>query len=237
MPKVKLSIVIPNYREKDLIDATYKKLKVVKSLGIPYEIIIVNDGGENIVLPPELLSDSIEIFNLDKNLGKGFAIFYGVDKAKGEYILYIDADNDIDPDIIEKLYYTIESEDVDMVYANKYHPLSEVKRGFIRNFGSRIINLLIHTIIDIDIKDTQTGAKIYKGEALKHIKDIRLGVANGFAFEVENAILLKKIKGRTKDIPVKITPSSQSSISFFTIIEFLKEVFKLKKYYYKSIKE
>ena len=231
---VELTIIIPAYNEKNIKKDTLLKRKVVKNLGIPFEIIIVSGDDKYKKDLDELASLDVEVLYLDKNRGKGYAIFHGLKEAKGHYVLYIDADNDIDPSIIKDLYTKINREGWDMVYANKYHKFSRVNRSFIRNLSSRLINLFIHLLFNIDVKDTQTGAKIYKREILEKIDKLRKAKIPGFAFEVEIAILLKKLDAKVNDIPVQIRVSDVSSVATSNVVSFFKDLLILRRVYGKE---
>ncbi len=231
---VELTIIIPAYNEKNIKKDTLLKMKVVEDLGIPFEIIIVSGDDKYKKDLDELASLDVEVLYLDKNRGKGYAIFRGLKEAKGHYVLYIDADNDIDPSIIKDLYTKINREEWDMVYANKYHKFSRVNRSFIRNLSSRLINLFIHLLFNIDVKDTQTGAKIYKREILEKIDKLRKAKIPGFAFEVEIAILLKKLDAKVNDIPVQIRVSDVSSVATSNVVSFFKDLLILRRVYGKE---
>ncbi len=234
--KIELSIVIPAYEELRILGTATDKLKVAKTLGIPFEIIIIayyRVLGLCNAFSRALGRLHIDMICMNENKGKGYNIFEGVERARGKYILYIDADDDIDPEIIKALYERIKKGDCDMVYANKYHEDSIVDRSTFRNLGSKIINKAIHRFFDIDIKDTQTGAKIYKADIIKSIDQMRRVRIDGFAFEVESAILLRKLGAKPCDIPVKIKAPKRSSVNFSAIFQFFKDLKKLKDVYYK----
>ncbi len=229
--KIELSVIIPTYKEKNIKEDTLRKAEVLNSLGVPFEVIIVS-GDKDYKESLDLLeARGMKVFYLLNSKGKGENIFYGLKYAKGEYILYIDADNDIDPEIMRDLYYEIKNNDCDMVYADKYHKDSKIKRTFTRNLSSKVINLFIHLLFKINVTDTQTGAKIYRRDVLEKIEKMRKVKIPGFAFEVENAILLSKLNAKVKGIPVKITPSGESSIAISNVVIFFLDLIKLKKAY------
>ena len=67
-----------------------------------WELIIVNDGGENIQKIIDNFDDSrIQYFHLEQNQGKSHANNYGIEKSKGEYIAYLDDDDRWYPNHLE----------------------------------------------------------------------------------------------------------------------------------------
>ena len=232
--KIELSIIIPSYNEENIKEDTLRKLEVVETLGIPYEVIIVSGDKKYKKALGFLSSKGVKVYYPEDSKGKGYNIFYGLERASGRYVLYIDADNDIDPSIIGVLYQTMRNGKCDMVYANKYNRNSIVKRGFVRDLSSRIINLAIHFLFHIDVKDTQTGAKIYKREVLIEVEKRRKVKIPGFAFEVEIAILLREMGAKVCEVPVKIHPSGKTNVAISNVIAFFRDLLKLKRVYIRS---
>src|SRR4030042_342331 len=101
-----LSLILPAYRQEKTIIKDVKNLdKVLSSLPRKYEIIVVIDGFvdktyENI---SKAGSRRIKILGYKKNKGKGFAIRYGISKAKEDIVGFIDAGMDINPATIPLL--------------------------------------------------------------------------------------------------------------------------------------
>ena len=110
------TIIIPAYNEshrivpflKKVIQFSKKKLK-------NYEILIVNDGStddtKDVVQKLLRKQKNIKLIGYTKNKGKGGAVQYGVAKAKGEKILFIDADGSTQPDQIPKMLEKLEEYD------------------------------------------------------------------------------------------------------------------------------
>lgn len=110
-----ISIIVPvynveQYLEKcvsSIINQTYKNL----------EIILVDDGATDnsgkICDELAKLDNRIKVYHKE-NGGLSDARNYGVEKATGEYIGFVDSDDYIDPEMYEKLYEAIKKEDVDV---------------------------------------------------------------------------------------------------------------------------
>ena len=108
MNKCKLSIIVPVYGVEKYIDKCLDSL--VKQSLKEIEIIVVNDGTKDnsqkiidkyVKKYPEKIKSYIK-----ENGGQGSARNYGLEKANGEYIGYVDSDDFIEKDMYKKLYIT-----------------------------------------------------------------------------------------------------------------------------------
>src|SRR5260221_5517375 len=101
MERVKLlSLIVPAYKQESTILKDVKNIdKVLSSLPFKHEIIIVVDGYSDNTYKKisSLRNKNLIVYGYEKNRGKGFAIKYGVQKAKGDIIGFIDAGMDLDP--------------------------------------------------------------------------------------------------------------------------------------------
>ena len=100
---LKISVIIPAYNEEKNIINTINETKIeLEILKYDYEIIVVYDGSTDKTF--ELVKnnysfekDKVKIVGYKTNSGKGNAIKYGTGFAKGDYILFMDADLDLHP--------------------------------------------------------------------------------------------------------------------------------------------
>ena len=101
-----LSIVIPAYNEEKLIEVSIKKiishLKKLRS----WEIVVTDDGStdETSQIVKKFSKRGVQLIRLKKNLGKGGALKKGVLSARGEYIIFLDADLSVGPENIQEFY-------------------------------------------------------------------------------------------------------------------------------------
>jgi glycosyltransferase involved in cell wall biosynthesis len=118
-----LSVVIPAFNEESGIAEFHRRLSnVMEKLGLQWEAIYVNDGsrdGTLAVLRKLRMGDShIGILNLSRNFGKEIAMTAGLDHARGDAVLVIDADLQDPPEVIPDLVAGWR-EGFDMVYAQR----------------------------------------------------------------------------------------------------------------------
>jgi len=121
---IKISILIPVYNEEAtiicLLKSVQKEISTIKT--VTFEIIVIDDC--SIDNTSKLLKENVNLYNhiisLEKNQGKGGAILQGLEKAKGEYILFQDADLEYSPKDYKALIRPIVDFDVDVVMGSRF---------------------------------------------------------------------------------------------------------------------
>lgn len=188
---IKLSVIIPTYKKaKTIREDLHAMHEVFKNLRFDYEMIIVIDGrldksweeAEKFREEADQKS-KIKIIGYEKNQGKGHAVRYGMKKATGEYVAFMDADRDINPNNISMLLEHMHWYDADIIVGSKRHPVSKVHYPFIRRIYSTGYQILTKMLFGLNVKDTQTGMKIFKKEVLETIMP-RLLIKT-WAFDIE----------------------------------------------------
>ena len=121
---IKISILIPVFNEEATITYLLKSVKkeISKIKTVTFEIIVIDDC--SIDNTSKLLKENWNLYNhmisLEKNQGKGGAILQGLKQAKGEYILFQDADLEYSPKDYKALIRPIVDFDVDVVMGSRF---------------------------------------------------------------------------------------------------------------------
>ena len=119
MNKAKVSIIVPVYNVEKYIDRCLNSL--VNQTLKETEIIIVNDNtpDNSMKICEEYAKrdNRIKIYNKEQNEGLGLTRNYGIKKANGEYIAFVDSDDYVDNDFYEKLYNKIIKTNTDVCFA------------------------------------------------------------------------------------------------------------------------
>ena len=141
---MKISVVIPVYNEEEsLRDFTAALMPVLQGLGTPFEVIFVNDGSSD--NSAEILEDlastnsSIKVVHFRRNFGQTAAMMAGLDHARGDVIVPIDADLQNDPQDIPRLLEKL-AEGYDLVSGWRK---DRKDAKWSRNFPSWVANKLI----------------------------------------------------------------------------------------------
>jgi glycosyltransferase involved in cell wall biosynthesis len=167
---LELSIVIPIYNEaKSLPRLHAELLTVLSGLGLPYEILAVDDGSQDdsVAVLRRLQEDSphLKIVSLRRNFGQSAAFAAGFDLAQGAIVITIDADGQNDPADIPRLLDKM-AEGYDIVSGWR----SERKEPFVtRRVPSIIANRLISQATDVRLHDYGCSLKAYRLEVVKSV--------------------------------------------------------------------
>lgn len=206
----KLSVIVPAYRESHHINKNLISLEQsLKQLKRPYEIVVVCDGcKETMEEAKELASDVMKIYYYEHNMGKGYALKYGIDRASGDLVTFIDADMSIDPGQIAGFIKLMDENDADIVIGSKRHPLSKVKYPLFRRFQSFVYEAIVTVLFHIRVKDTQAGLKLFKTEVLAKV--IPRVLVKQYAFDLELLAVARRL-GYKKIIEAPIEVKEQFS--------------------------
>ena len=115
----KISIVVPVYNMENYLERCIKS--ILNQTYTNLEVLLINDGStdSSLELCYQLASIDDRIVVFDKvNGGLSDARNFGVEKASGEYIGFIDSDDDIEPRMIEVLYEMIKEHNADVSECN-----------------------------------------------------------------------------------------------------------------------
>ena len=200
-----LSIIIPVFRQSRTIVKNIKDVrKALSEIRYNYELLIVVDGcPKSYLQAKKTRNEKTRIYLLKENQGKGFAVRYGMSRAKGDYIAFLDAGLEIDPNGISMLLEHLEWYNADVIVGSKRHPVSVVHYPFARKVLSFGFYWLVRILFGIKVKDTQAGIKIYQREVLEKI--LPLLVIKRYAFDVEMLSVASRFGyKRIYEAPIKL---------------------------------
>ncbi len=149
---MRLSIIIPIYNEQGNIDRLINRLKgVVSQLNIDCEYIFINDGSKDdsihIIKNLAKLDQTIKFINFSRNFGHQIAVTAGLDKAKGDRIVIIDADLQDPPELIIEMYRKMD-EGFEVVYAKRAARKGE---SWMKKFTARMFYRILKSITSVNI--------------------------------------------------------------------------------------
>jgi len=234
--KIKMiSVIIPAFNEeKRLPDTIDEIINYFKHLKLTFEIIIIDDGSTDSTKDIILKKYNFKNINYLRNKinkGKGFSIKKGVLNAKGDLILFTDADLSTPIFEFEKLKEYL-NKGYDIAIASRALKFSKIEKhqNILRETMGKIFNLIVRLILLKEYHDTQCGFKLFKSTVAKEI--FPKTTIDGFAFDVEILILAKILKFKVIETPVIWSNSPESKINpIKDSIKMLKDLIKLRKKY------
>ena len=222
-----LSVVIPAYKQESTILREIKNLDaILSSFPYKYEIIVVVDGfmDDTLKNAKKMRKENIRVFGYEKNQGKGYAVKYGMLKARGDVIGFIDSGMDVQPTGISILLDSMIWRNADVIVGSKLHPDSKrVNYPVFRKVLSWGYRSLTHILFGFSIRDTQVGLKFFRREVVEKVFPKLL--VKAFAFDVEILAVANSFGyKRIYEGPVELNFNGGSSITsknFWKIIIFM----------------
>jgi len=210
----KISLVIPAYNEEKLIVSSIKNILtyMIKNK-YNFEVIVVDDGSKDKTKEKvrSIKDKHVKLLSYKPNKGKGHAVKTGMLAAKGDLLLFLDADLSTPIEEIEKVIPQIKTYDV--VIASRALKESKIKvhQPFYRELIGKVFNKMVQLLAVWGIKDTQCGFKMFTRKAANIIfKRQRI---YGWAFDVELLFIAKKYHLKIKEMPVTWINEGDSRVS------------------------
>lgn len=202
--KVKLSLVIPVYNEEKIIEKTLTEvLSYSEKEKYKWEIIIVDDGSRDRTasIVKGFNNKHIRFFKLKFNEGKGAAIRAGVRVARGEFVLFTDADLSVPIHFADFFLAKLEKEGDVVIGSRRVEGSRIIKhQDTIREFLGRVFTSLSKIVTFTNISDFTCGFKAFKKEVALAIFSRTL--LNRWAYDSEIIFLAKKFRYKIVEVPV-----------------------------------
>ncbi len=233
-----LSIVVPAYNEEARIGNSLKRmLAYFDAQPYSYEILVVSDGSsdktEEIVQHIAARRTQLQLLTYADNRGKGYAVRFGMLRARGERILFSDADLATPIEEVEKLLAKL-NEGYEIAIGSRDVAGSELikRQSLAREFGGKSFNKLVQMLAVPGIHDTQCGFKLFTRPAALSI--FGRAQVDHFAFDVEVLYLAMRVFGyRIAEVPVRWQHIEGSKVRFARdAYRMLKTVFRIRLTHY-----
>lgn len=191
---LRVSIIIPAYNEESTIAETLRSL--TSSIdGATCEIIVIDDGSTDTTLEIIRQFDVIQI-NHPVNKGYGASVKAGMRKARGAYILTVDADGQHRVEdvlaIMEHMY------EYDMVVGERDR---KSEAGFLRAFGKFFVRRTVNVLSRTKVYDFNSGLRVFK-------KDIAMQYVhlfpNGFSYSTTITVAFLHAGYSVKYVPITV---------------------------------
>ncbi len=215
-----ISVIYPVYNEETRLDRVFSDINKfdLNHKYIKKEYIFVNDGSTDkslsLIKKKIKKNKKIKVISYKKNMGKGYALKQGVNKAKSNWILTTDSDCSVSNfQLISWIKKKYINRNCNIYFGSRNHYSSVVKKKVERKIIGIIFKIIIKFLFKITLSDTQCGFKLYKSKTAKKLfKGI---VTNGYMHDIEICLIAKRMKLKIHDLPVNWMHRKNGKINFF----------------------
>ncbi len=202
---MKLSVIVPVYNERRTIELLLQKVRAVP---IDKEIIVVDghsiDGTIDLLRAQERQPDTRVIYQPRRN-GRGSALKEGIALARGEFLIFQDADLELDPNDYPALLAPLERGEADVVFGSRFLQ-GRPPMTFLQYWGNRVINKAVNLLYGTRLTDVETCYQVFRRELISGMTIHN----NDFAFTVELTVKLIKAGHRIVEIPITYIPRGRA---------------------------
>jgi len=171
----KISIIVPAYNEEESLPFLYERLtNLIDSIKkYKFEVLFINDGSKDktldIIKEIREKDDRYCYVNLSRNFGKEIAMMAGLDYAKGDAVIFIDADLQDPPELIPELIKYWE-EGYDDVYAKRKSRDGET---FLKKFTSKMYYKILQKLSKVEIQKDTGDFRLLDRRCVNALKKLR----------------------------------------------------------------
>jgi glycosyltransferase involved in cell wall biosynthesis len=214
------SIILPAFNESARIGPGLEKaLDFVREQGWSFEIIVVNDGSRDDTadIVKQLMANAPELRLLENpgNRGKGYSVRNGMLNARGDILLFSDADFSSPIYEAVKLIGAI-NQGAEVAFGSRWL-LAETqtkRQSRLRQFVGRAYNLLLRVALGLPYKDTQCGFKAFTRKAAEVI--FTRQQIEGWGFDPEILFIARKFGLTLQEVAVEWANDDRSKINPIT---------------------
>ena len=233
MTTPEITLIIPMYNENAIIADTARTLhEYMSSHFESYEILFSDDGskdgcGETV---RTLGLDSVRVVGYPDNHGKGCAVRTAMLEAKGEVVMFTDADLAYGTEVIRRAYDMLMSSPEASMLIGSRNLSKDGYEGYtaIRKIMSKAYIKVLCIVGGFKLSDSQCGCKAFRAEATERIFS-RCEV-NSFAFDFEAILWSQRYGCKIVELPVKVINHRESKVHVFSdTFKMLGDLRKMKK--------
>ena len=159
-----VSVVIPAYNEEKAIGTTLDAVKdAVSSSSRRYQVIVVNDGSKD-GTAAKAAARGVQVVNHRRNRGYGASLKSGTLAARGDIVLFYDADNQFEPSDIERMVNELGDHDAALGARTQGSHAPFSRRG-----GKKLLGWLANYLARTRIPDLNCGLRAIRRDVLLEV--------------------------------------------------------------------
>ncbi len=165
------SVVVPVMNEEGNVGILYNRIsEVLRSMGQPYEIIMVDDGSTDrtydILKALHAADRNLKVVKFRRNFGQSAAMAAGFERTRGRVVISMDGDLQNDPKDIPAMVAKLR-EGNDIVAGWRKNRKDKM---LIRKVPSKLANRIIRFFTGVKLHDTGCSLKVYRAEMIHKIR-------------------------------------------------------------------
>ncbi|MBI5728699.1 MAG: glycosyltransferase family 2 protein [Candidatus Magasanikbacteria bacterium] len=227
---MRLSVVIPIFNEATVIANTLAAIQRYFADRPQWvtEILVVDDcstdNSVSLVEQVALQNKVIRLLCNETNRGKGYSIKRGVEEARGDYILFMDADLSTPLDQFEVLWWAAREDDV--VIASRGLADSRIIRhqSWFKERAANLGNSVIRLFLGLPYQDTQCGFKLFPARA-KSVFEYQ--TIDRWGFDMEILYVAHKRGFHIVEVPVVWVNDPTTTVKKFDYVVVLLDIFRI----------
>ncbi|HPG29720.1 MAG TPA: 2-phospho-L-lactate transferase CofD family protein [bacterium] len=229
-----LSIIVPALNEAKTIKTVLNKLSLLNfdEFNLNKEIIVVDGGSTDKTLEFAKSESHIKVLSLASKKGRGAALKFGIEHAKGNIIVFFPSDNEYKTDEIHSIILPIIQGQFDIVFGTRLIKCANLDASilniykknyfnyFLSKYGGIALSVMSLVLYNKYITDPLTSFKAFNADILKKFNLKKDGV------DMDMEIIAKssKMKKFILEIPVEFSPRLKSEGKKITLLDGLKSI-------------
>jgi dolichyl-phosphate beta-glucosyltransferase len=218
MDRLRYSIVIPAFNEQARIGATLERVVAcIRAREWAAEVLVVDDGSRDetaaVVTAAAEKYPVVRLLHNSTNRGKGYSVRNGILQARGEIVMFTDADLSAPIEEAEQLFAAIRH-GADVAIGSRWLDRSRqtLRQPLYRRFFGRCFNGLTRLVMHLPVADTQCGFKAFRRESAQAIF-MRQRIER-WGFDAEILYIALRLGMRVEEVPVTWGHDERSRISY-----------------------
>ena len=218
-----ISIVVPAYNESAVIIPTLQRIRsfMQQHYGADFELLVADDGSTDDTAVLVRTQSDVTLLTLPHR-GKGAAVRAGVLAARGEMILFTDADNSTDIEHLPAFVQALGEHDIVIGSRQVDQAAIVVPQPWLKQFLGRLGNAMIQVLLLPGIKDTQCGFKLFRSSCKVLFEQQR---RDDWAFDFEILFLARKRHLSVIELPVRWVNNFDTKVKPWSYVTTLLAVF------------
>jgi len=213
---LELSVIVPSFNEEARLPHSLDLIAAyVNSANRSTEVLVVDDGSNDrtaeVAASFASRIPNLRVLTNGENRGKGYSVRHGMQQARGEYVLFTDADLSAPIEEADKLLSALQQFDIAIGSRALNRDLIDVHESHFREFAGIIFNRIVRIVLWLPFVDTQCGFKAFRRERCRIIFEQQR--IERFGFDPELLYLARHHGLKATEIPVRWSHSPATKIN------------------------